>query len=29
MTAEIQGKSYDAQKVIDATKAAVDTALGS
>ena len=27
MTAEIQGKSYDAQKVIDATKAAVDAAL--
>jgi multiple sugar transport system substrate-binding protein len=27
MTAEIQGKTYDAQKVIDATKTAVDAAL--
>ena len=27
--AEVQNKTYDAQKVIDATKAAVDTALGS
>jgi multiple sugar transport system substrate-binding protein len=26
-TAEIQGKTYDAQKVVDATKAAVDAAL--